>query len=92
MKTIDLATKTQTVDELLTLAEAQNILIRTADGRIFLVAEIEEGDTDDTFAQEVELTRQNTELMKLLGERSNEPGRYSSDQVREKLGLNKRSS
>jgi hypothetical protein len=92
MRTIELGNKAQTVDELLTLAEAQNILIRTPDGRVFLVAEIDEGDTDDTFAQEVELTRQNTELMKLLAERSSETGRYSSEQVREKLGLNKRMS
>jgi hypothetical protein len=92
MKTITISTTTQTFNEILTLAEAQNILIRTPDGRVFLVAEIEEGDTDDTFAHEVALTRQNTELMELLAARSNEPGRYSSDQVREKLGLNKRSS
>lgn len=50
-------------------------------------AEIEPDETEDDFANEVALTRQNTALRALLAERSKEPGKYSLEQVREKLGL-----
>jgi hypothetical protein len=43
----------------------------------------------DDFAHEIALTRQNAALRELLAERSREPGKYSTEQVRQKLGLAK---
>ena len=57
-------------------------------GKLFLIAEMDHGDeADDDFAEEVALTRGNKALRELLAERSREPGRYTLEQVREKLGL-----
>jgi len=44
-------------------------------------------DAEDDFAQEVALTRQNAALREVLAERSKEPGAYTLEQVRQKLGL-----
>jgi hypothetical protein len=87
MKTVDLTAGRSTIDEILRLAEQQSLLLRTAEGRVFVVAEVECGDSDDEFAQEVALTRQNQALRQLLAERSAEPGQYTIDQTRERLGL-----
>ena len=90
MKQIDLTTTIQSADDLLVLAETDAVLIKTASGKVFLLTEVvEPDDEDDDFAAEVERTRQNVELMALLEERSKEPGRYSLEQVRERLGLSK---
>jgi len=88
MKTIDLTTHHASIEDILQLAEQQNLFVRTPDGKIFIVAEVEGEDAEDDFAQEVALTRQNAALRELLAERSKEPGKYTLDQVRQKLGLN----
>ena len=87
MKHIDLATTRQSADELLTLAEADAVVIRTASGKVFLLTEIQESADDDDFAAEVERTRQNASLMALLEERSQEQGGYTLEQVRQRLNL-----
>ena len=80
--TIDLAANTQDLQELLRLAGENNLILRTSDGKEFLLAEV------DDFAREVALVRQNPELMTLLKERS-EPGpALTLDQVKNALGLN----
>ena len=43
----------------------------------------------DDFDQELELTRQNAELMDLLEQRSQEPGAYTLEEVEKRLGLRK---
>jgi len=51
-------------------------------------AELDRGaDAEEDFAQEGAWARGNRALRELLAERSREPGRYSLEQVREKLGL-----
>lgn len=87
MKTIDLSTKHISIEEVLDLAQQTQLLVRTPAGKIFVVAEVDPDEDDDDFAQEVAFTRQNKALMALLRERSQEPGRYTLAQVREKLGL-----
>lgn len=87
MKTIDLASATATVDELLHLAEDQNLLVRTADGKVFIVAEVEAAEGNDEFAKEVALTKNHAAVTQLLAERSGEPGTLSLDQVRQRLSL-----
>jgi len=69
------------------LAECHDLLVRTADGKLFIVAEIDDAVTDEDFADEVARTRENPALRELLASRSQEPGAYSLEQVREKLGL-----
>jgi len=87
MKTIDLATDHTSIEDIFQLAEHQHLFVRTPDGKVFLVTEVEVEEVDDDFADEVALTRQNAALRELLAERSKEPGKYTLDQVRQKLGL-----
>lgn len=85
MKTIDLASDETSREEIFHLAEQQNVLVRTAQGKLFVVAEV--GDVENDFADEVVRTRNNPELRQLLADRSQEPGVLSIDDVRQKLGL-----
>jgi hypothetical protein len=87
MKTVDLTAKPASIEEILRLAEQQNLLVRTAEGRVFVVAEVDRGEADDDFAQEVAVGRHNQALRQLLNERSAEPGTQTISQVRERFGL-----
>jgi hypothetical protein len=79
MKAIDLSTAAPTLAEVLELAGQENLILRTPEGKEFVLAEI------DDFAAEVALARQNDALMQLLAERSKEPGKYTLSQVRQRL-------
>ncbi|HKI37466.1 MAG TPA: hypothetical protein VKA46_36765 [Gemmataceae bacterium] len=79
MKTIDLGTASLTLKKLLQLAGEENVVLRTADGRTFVLAEI------DDFADEVVRVAQNRSLMALLDERSKEAPAHSLDEVRKQL-------
>jgi hypothetical protein len=90
LKTIELTTIAQPVEDLLDLASAEEVLLRLPNGKVFLLASVADGPADDDdFADEVARTRQNAALMELLRERSHEQSRYSAQQVRERLGLQK---
>jgi hypothetical protein len=90
MKTIDLTTVAQPVEDLLDLASIEEVLLRLPNGKVFLLASVSDTPVDDDdFEDEVARTRQNTALMDLLRERSHEQTRYSAQQVRERLGLQK---
>jgi hypothetical protein len=54
---------------------------RNPEGREFLLAEI------DDFNREIELTRQNKALMKLLDERGKQTKTLKSGEVKEQLGI-----
>ncbi len=82
MKTIELSDEFPSVKELLDMADIDNIIIRLSNGQEFLIAEI------DNFDREIELTRQNKELMAFLDERGKETKTFTLEQVRKKLGLN----
>lgn len=60
----------------------ENLIVRTAEGREFLVAEL------DDFDREIQLIRENAELMAFLDERSQDTTTYTLAQVRQHLGLN----
>ena len=79
MKTVDLSSETLTVDALLELATEENVLVRTIEGREYLLAEVEDLDS------EVESIRRNQELMEFLDQRSRETKTYTLAQVREIL-------
>ena len=65
--------------EVLDLASEDNVILRTPEGRQYVLAEI------DDFAEEVAKVVQNVPLMQLLQERSQETEHFSLSQVREQL-------
>jgi hypothetical protein len=84
MKAIDLSTASPTLTEVLDLAGEDNVILRTPEGRQYLLAAI------DDFAEEVAKVGQNESLMRLLGERSQETTHLTLSQVREQLRGKKR--
>ena len=81
MKTVELTTIAPALAELLDLACEETLILKTPGGREFVLAEVEDLDT------EIALIRQNEELMAMLAERSREKKTYTLEQVREQLGL-----
>jgi hypothetical protein len=81
MKTIQVSPDMSVLRELLELAGEENVLLQTPEGREFVLAEV------DDFDREVELVRQNEELMDFLAARSQEKSRFTLQEVREKLNL-----
>jgi hypothetical protein len=81
MKTIDLAAESVTLKKLLQFAGEENIILRTAEGREYLLAII------DDFAEEVAQVRKNDALMKTLKDRSQEEPAYTLAEVRKKLKI-----
>ena len=79
MKAIDLTTLAATLGEVLDLAGRENVIVRTPEGREFVVAEI------DDFAQEVAATGANAGLARLLAERSGEPATVSLVEAKRRL-------
>lgn len=81
MRTLDVSTQLPYVKELLELASDENVILRTSEGREFILAEI------DDFDRELDLIRQNDELLEFLRLRSSEDPTLTLSEVREKLGL-----
>ena len=84
MKAIDVSAASPTLTEVLDLASEDNVILRTPEGRKYLLAEI------DDFADEVARVVENPELMQLLSERGREPPQFSLSEVREQLKGKKR--
>jgi hypothetical protein len=80
MKTVSLAAITNLTD-LLDLAAEDTVLLKTPEGREFILAEV------DDFDAEIESVRQNRELLELLNQRSAERKTLSLAQARERLKL-----
>jgi hypothetical protein len=81
MNTIDTGITTPSVPELLELASKGNIILRSPEGKEFLLAEV------DDLALEVAVVRQQPELMEFLAQRSGAGSRSSVKEVREMLEL-----
>jgi hypothetical protein len=81
MKTIDMDQTAPALPELLQMASEDNVLLRAADGREFLLAE-----TDD-FSLETALVRGQADLMAFLEERSRSSQTVTLEEVRQRLGL-----
>ena len=81
MKTIDLSAEAPTLAELLRLAGEGSVILRTPQGREFVLAELEDLDA------EVAQVLKNAELVQLLDERSRESKTHTLDQVRKELQL-----
>jgi len=81
MKTIYLSRENPTLLDLLALADKDNVILRTREGREFVLAEV------DDFSREVELVRQHEELMGFLAQRSQEIKTHTLKEARERLNL-----
>jgi len=81
MKTIKVSKRARTVNALLKRARRQNVILRSAEGAEFILAEI------DDFNREIELTRQNKPLMKLLESRGKQKATVSLEEAKQRLGL-----
>jgi hypothetical protein len=81
MKTIKVSPRARSINELLKKARKQNVILRSPEGEEFILAEI------DDFNREIELTRHNQALMKLLDSRRVQRETVSLDQARAILGL-----
>lgn len=82
MKTVNLATTPSNLEDLLDLAGKEAVLLKTAEGREFILTEV-----DDDFDREIESVRKNRELLEFLDHRSGEKEALSLQQVRERLKL-----
>jgi len=81
MKTVVVSSRTKTVTTLLRKARRGGLILRSPEGHEFILAEI------DDFDREIELTRQNKKLMRLLDERGKQTKTLKASEVRAQLGL-----
>ena len=81
MKTIKVSKQARTLIALLKRARNENVILRSPEGDEFILAEI------DDFSREIELTRQNKQLMKLLESRAKEKATISLEETKRRLDL-----
>jgi hypothetical protein len=81
MKTITISRRARGVNALLEQARRHNLILRSPDGREFILAEV------DDFDHEIEVTRQNKELMALLDQRARQTRTLPLDEAKAELGL-----
>ena len=81
MKTVIITTRAKKLNALLKQARRGGLILRSPEGHEFILAEI------DDFNREIELTRKNKKLIKLLDERARQTKTYTAAEVRAKLGL-----
>jgi hypothetical protein len=81
MKIINVPIDSTALIALLAEATQENLILQTADGVEFILAEI------NNFDAEIELTRQNQELMAFLADRGKQTKTFSAAEVRARLGL-----
>ena len=81
MKTIKVPRQSKSLNALLKSARNENLVLRSAEGNELILAEISD------FNREIELTRQNKQLMKLLDSRGRQKAVFTLEQTRRQLGL-----
>lgn len=81
MKTVNIAQPTTELTALLEQANEEDLVVRLADGREFLLSAV------DDFDIEIALTRQNEKLMTLLDERARQTQTVPLDEVKRRLGI-----
>ena len=81
MRVIELTENLLNINEILDSAAMENIILKVSDGREFVLAEVE------SFDKEIELTRQNEELMNFLDQRSKDEKTYMLEEVKQQLGI-----
>jgi len=81
MKTVTVPKRAKGINGLLKQARRENLIVRSADGREFIVAEIND------FHEEIELTRKNKKLMRFLDRQARQSKTILLEGVKAKLGL-----
>lgn len=81
MRTVEVNKRSKSVSQLLVRAQQENLILRSSTGREFILAEI------TTFDREIQLQRQNPQLMAFLDRRGKHPATKSSTQIRRRLRL-----
>ena len=81
MKTVNISTKAKTINSLLKKAQRGGLILRSPEGQEFILAEI------DDFNREIELTRQNKALMKLLDSRGKQTKTIKTAELKKQIGL-----
>jgi len=81
MRIVNIPIHAKTVTSLLKKAQRGGLILRSPDGLEFILAEI------DDFNREIELTRQNKSLMKLLDARGKQTKTFKTADVKKQLGL-----
>ena len=81
MKTVNIPTQAKTVTLLLKKAQKGGLILRSPKGQEFILSEIND------FNREIELTRPNKSLMKLLDARGKQTRTVKAADVKKKLRL-----
>jgi len=81
VKTIKVSKQAKTVNALLKKARQEGVILRAPDGNEFILAEI------DDFNREIELTRENKRLMRLLDNRAKQRASVSLGEAKRRLGI-----
>jgi hypothetical protein len=81
MKTITITEPSTEIEALLEQAREEDVILRLADGREFLLSAV------DDFDREIARTRQNERLMAFLDARAKQPDTIPLDEVKRQLGL-----
>lgn len=81
MTTIKVSRQARTLLALLKRARRENVILRSPEGEEFILSEI------DDFNREIELTRQNKQLMKLLESRASQKGTITLEEAKRRLDL-----
>jgi len=81
MKTVNISAREKTINTLLKEAQKEGLILRSPDGHEFILAELND------FNREIELTRQNQDLMKLLDERGKQTKTVKAAEAKRQLGL-----
>ena len=81
MKTVSISTKAKTINLLIKKAQRGGLILRSPEGQEFILAEIND------FKREIELTRQNKALMRLLDARGKQTKTFKASDVKKQIGL-----
>ena len=81
MRTVNVSAKEKTINSLLRKAQRGGLILRSSEGQEFILAEISD------FNREIELTRQNKALMRLLDARGKQTNTVKTAELKKQLGL-----
>ncbi len=81
MKTVTVSKRAKGINALLKQARRQNLILRSPEGHEFILAEL------DDFNREIELTRQNKQLMEMLVRRAKQTKTIPLKKAKAQLGL-----
>jgi hypothetical protein len=81
MKVVTIPERAAEINDLLEQARHENLVLESADGSQFILAEL------DDFDHEIELTRQNDQLMDLLDRRARQPATITLKEAKAMLDL-----